>query len=53
MVLANEADPNLADNLGRTPLHLTAKCGDNEAVRQLLAKGARIDVIEKVTIVYY
>ncbi len=51
IVLASGADPNLADNLGRTPLHLAAKCGDTEALRQLISKGARIDVIEKVGVI--
>ena len=47
-VLANGANPNASDHLGRTPLHLAAKMGDLSSVNRLIAKDARMDVIEKV-----
>ncbi len=45
IVLAlSEADPNIRDSEGRTPLMLAAKSGDFEAVRRLLWGGAKADV---------
>ncbi len=42
IVLAlSEADPNIRDKEGRTPLMLAAKSGDFEAVRRLLWGGAK------------
>ena len=42
IVLAlSEADPNIRDNEGRTPLMLAAKSGDFESVRRLLWGGAK------------
>lgn len=45
IVLAlSEADPNIRDKEGRTPLMLAAKAGDFEAVRRLLWGGAKANV---------
>ncbi len=45
IVLAlSEADPNIRDGEGRTPLMLAAKAGDFESVRRLVWGGAKADV---------
>lgn len=40
----SEADPNIRDKEGRTPLMLAAKSGDFESVRRLLWGGAKANV---------
>lgn len=40
-------DVNAADNRGYTPLHGAAYLGDNEMVKYLVSKGAKIDVKSK------
>jgi ankyrin repeat protein len=44
LLLENNANPNLADDQGNTPLMAAAGCGDTEAVKQLIAKGAHVSV---------
>lgn len=43
VLVANGADPNVADISGFTPLHLAAWGGSREAAAVLLEKGAKID----------
>ena len=43
-LLAQGADPNVADNHGWTPIFQAARCGNAEMVRDLMAKGAAIDL---------
>lgn len=38
---------NIIDIYGRTPLHYAAVCGSSMSARQMLSKGAKIDVIDK------
>ena len=47
-LLDSGGDPNVADELGRTPLHIAAKTGDIAAATLLLERDANIDAIEKV-----
>lgn len=44
-------DPNLADELGRTPLHIAAKTRDRASASLLLKKGASKGAAEKVCFV--
>lgn len=43
LLLAAKADPNFTNTLGETPLLVMARGGKSEAVRLLLAAGARVD----------
>ena len=43
-------DSNLADKLGRAPLHVVAKMGDVDAATLLLERDARIDAVEMVCV---
>ena len=47
-MLDGGGDPNVADELGRSPLHIAAKTGDITSVNLLLERGAMIDAVEKV-----
>ena len=44
LLLNNGADPNKANNSGRTPLHSAASSGNLSIVRQLLYSGATPDI---------
>ena len=44
LLLNNGADPNKANNSGRTPLHSAASSGNSSIVRQLLYSGATPDI---------
>jgi len=46
-LLANGADPNLADDVGNTPLHLAALTRDAGVAQSLLDAGARLDAINR------
>lgn len=46
-LLANGADPNLADEGGNTPLHLAALTRDAGVAQSLLDAGARLDAINR------
>lgn len=46
-LLANGADPRLADAEGRTPLHYAARSADPEVAAQLLDAGAAIDALDR------
>lgn len=46
-LLANGADPNLADDGGNTPLHLAALTRDAGVAQSLLDAGARLDAINR------
>lgn len=46
-LLANGADPNLADDAGNTPLHFAALTRDAGVAHSLLDGGARIDAINR------
>jgi ankyrin repeat protein len=43
LLLANKADPNAKDNLGRTPLQYAAMREDTDMAEVLLANGADIN----------
>jgi ankyrin repeat protein len=47
MLLANGADPRLADGDGRTPLHFAARSSDPEVAAQLLDAGADINALDR------
>lgn len=47
MLLANGADPRLADADGRTPLHFAARSSDPEVAAQLLDGGADINALDR------
>ena len=47
-LLDSGGDPNVADELGRTPLHIAAKTGDIASVNLVLERGANINAVEKV-----
>jgi len=42
-LLDGGADPNVADRMGRTPLHIAAQAGSLELVRKLVSKGADLN----------
>ncbi|WAT17590.1 ankyrin repeat domain-containing protein [Aurantiacibacter sp. MUD11] len=46
-LLQEGANPNIADNSGRTPLIAAAQVGFVEGVRSLIAHGARVDVANR------
>lgn len=46
-LLANGADPNLADEAGNTPLHFAALTRDPGVAQSLLDGGARIDAVNR------
>ncbi len=46
-LLANGADPNLADEAGNTPLHFAASTRDAAVVQSLADVGARIDAVNR------
>ena len=46
-LLANGADPNLADDAGNTPLHFAASTRDAAVIQSLLDVGARIDAANR------
>ncbi|RJY10375.1 ankyrin repeat domain-containing protein [Aurantiacibacter aquimixticola] len=46
-LLQEGANPNIADNDGRTPLILATEIGFLEGVEALLARGARVDVANR------
>lgn len=46
LVTAGEADVNLQDNLGRSPLHMATFNGRLAVVRDLLRLGARVDMAD-------
>lgn len=46
-LLQEDANPNIADNAGRTPLIVAAQGGFIEGVRALIAHGARVDVANR------
>ena len=37
-------NPNSADEIGQTPVHVAAKCGKASSLRLLLNKGGRLDL---------
>ncbi|KAL6637602.1 hypothetical protein ACP70R_025174 [Stipagrostis hirtigluma subsp. patula] len=43
-LLDHGADPNKTDDSGSVPLHLAAKNGNEEMIRLLLSRGARVDI---------
>ncbi len=45
-MLGNGADPNLAQQDARTPLHAASERGYEEVVRALLRKGANVDALD-------
>lgn len=47
MLLANGADPRLADGEGRTPLHYAARSSDPEVAAQLLDAGAELNALDR------
>jgi len=46
-LLANGADPNLADDAGNTPLHFAASTRDAAVMQSLLDAGARLDGVNR------
>lgn len=46
-LLANGADPNLADEAGNSPLHMAALTRDAGVAQSLLDAGARVDAINR------
>jgi hypothetical protein len=46
-LLANGADPRLADGEGRTPLHYAARSSDPEVAAQLLDAGADLNALDR------
>ena len=42
-LLDGGADPNVADRMGRTPLHIASQAGSLELVRKLVSKGADLN----------
>lgn len=47
-LLEISGDPNLVDELGRTPLHIAARTGDTASASLLLERNAFVNAIEKV-----
>lgn len=41
-------DPNLANNMGETPLHYAASTGDDLTTQFLIFRGVSVNVINKV-----
>ena len=44
MLSWDDGDPNIADEIGQTPVHVAAKCGRASSLRLLLRKGGRLDL---------
>ena len=44
MLSWDDGNPNIADEIGQTPVHVAAKCGRTSSLRLLLRKGGRLDV---------
>lgn len=43
MLSWEDGDPNVADDIDQTPVHVAARCGNVRCLRLLLSKGGRID----------
>jgi ankyrin repeat protein len=44
MLSWEDGNPNTADEIGQTPVHVAAKCGKASSLRLLLSKGGRLDL---------
>ena len=44
MLSWEDGNPNSADEIGQTPVHVAAKCGKSSSLRLLLKKGGRLDL---------
>lgn len=53
MLLDSNADANIADNSGLTPLHVAAHRGTKDMATLLLERDAHIDAIDKVVCNYH